>query len=46
MFFNTQEHREDVIRKLLDELRGVCDELGESVKDAVAEVHPNLVQMW
>jgi hypothetical protein len=41
-----QERREDLIRKLLDDLGGLCHDLGEDVKAAVTEVHPNLVYMW
>jgi hypothetical protein len=42
----SQERREDLIRKLLDDLGAVCADLGEDVKAAVAEVHPNLVYVW
>lgn len=41
-----QERREDLLRRLLEDLRVVCEEIGEDVKVAAAEVHPNLVYMW
>lgn len=44
--FLLQERREDLLHCLLDDLHAVCDALGEDVKAAAAEVHPNLVYMW
>eukprot|EP00878_Enallax_costatus_P027660 GHUV01029802.1.p1 GENE.GHUV01029802.1~~GHUV01029802.1.p1 ORF type:complete len:632 (+),score=237.56 GHUV01029802.1:325-2220(+) len=41
-----KERREDLLRRLLAELHSVCDDIGEDVKAAAAEVHPNLVYMW
>lgn len=41
-----QERREDLLRRLLAELHSVCDDIGEDVKAAAVEVHPNLVYMW
>lgn len=41
-----QEQREDLIRRQLDDLGALCADLGEEVKAAVMEVHPNLVYMW
>jgi hypothetical protein len=41
-----QERREDLIRRQLDDLGALCADLGEEVKAAVMEVHPNLVYMW
>lgn len=42
----TQERREDLLRRLLDELSALCGDLGEDVKAAVAEVHEDLVYLW
>jgi hypothetical protein len=41
-----QERREDLLRRLLDELAEVCGDIGEDHKAAAAEVHPNLSLIW
>lgn len=41
-----KERREDLIRRQLDDLGALCADLGEEVKAAVMEVHPNLVYIW
>jgi hypothetical protein len=41
-----QERREDLLRRLLDELVEVCGDIGEDAKAAAAEVHPNLSLIW
>lgn len=46
MSAHMQERREDLLRKLLDDLSGLCHDLGEDIKAAVTEVHPNLVYLW
>jgi hypothetical protein len=42
----SQERREDLLRQLVEQLSGVCAEIGEDVRLAVAEVHEHLASLW